>query len=90
MRISEASLCLRFYTSAGWTREAVRRLLKDDQREARVFPRYSDKRDQAGNGSNELDDGLRHDGCTYFAVYGDCEPFSATALAEHEIDPFTM
>jgi predicted HD phosphohydrolase len=85
MRVVQASLCLRFYRSAGWTREAVRELLSDDKRLARVFPRYFDDRDQAGNGSFELDDGLPHDDCDYFAVYGACNPFSAEALAQHDI-----
>jgi hypothetical protein len=53
-----------------------------------VFPRYFDERDQAGNGSYELDDGLPHDECTYFAVYGDCYPFSPEELAKHEVDEF--
>ena len=84
-RIVQASLCLRFYTSAGWTREEVRKLLRADQRQARVFPRYFDDRDQAGQGSFELDDGLPHDQCDYFAVYGALEPFAPEALALHEI-----
>lgn len=85
MRISQASLCLRFYTSAGWTREAVRQLLSGDKRLERVMPRYFDERDKAGQGSFELPDGLPHDECEYFAVYGSCEPFSAEALSQHEI-----
>jgi hypothetical protein len=88
MKIQEASLCLRFYTSAGWTREAVRRLLADDKRLARVLPRYFDDRDQAGAGL-ELDDGLPHDDCAYFAVYGHSTPFSAAAIAGHEVVPFS-
>ena len=88
MRIDEASLCLRFYTSSGWTREAVRLLLRDDQRLARVMPRYFDHRDQAGRGSDELDDGLPHEDCDYFAVYGSSKPFSEVALAQHEVIPF--
>lgn len=88
MIIFEASLCLRFYRSAGWTRETVRKLLADDQRLARVMPRYYDERDKAGQGSFELDDGLPHDECEYFAVYGVCQPFSRAALAEHEVIPF--
>jgi hypothetical protein len=85
MRIIQASLCLRFYTSSGWTREAVRQLLREDQRLARVLPRYFDERDKASRGSFELDDGLPHDECDYFAVYGVGEPFSAEALSGHEI-----
>ena len=84
-RIVQSSLCLRFYTSAGWTREQVRQLLREDQRLARVFPRYFDDRDKAGRGSFELDDGLPHDDCDYFAVYGLSEPFSAEALADHDV-----
>lgn len=84
-RIVQASLCLRFYRSDGWTREDVRQLLSDDQRLARVFPRYFDDRDKAGQYGFELDDGLPHDDCDYFAVYGVGEPFSPTALAEHDI-----
>jgi hypothetical protein len=86
MRIAQANLCLRFYTSAGWTREAVRQLLADDKRLARVFPRYFDGRDKAGQGSFEMDDGLPHDDCEYFAVYGSANPFSNDRLAEHEIE----
>lgn len=82
-RIVQASLCLRFYRSAGWAREDVRKLLRDDKRLARVFPRYFDERDKAGRGSFELDDELPHDDCDYFAVYGSSEPFSAEALATH-------
>lgn len=89
MRIVEASLCLRFYRSSGWTRGDVRDLLSDDKRLARVMPRYSDERDKAGQGSFELDDDLPHDDCEYFAVYGACEPFSRDALAKHEVIPFS-
>lgn len=84
-RIVQASLCLRFYRSAGWTREDVRKLLRVDQRLARVFPRYFDDRDKAGRGSFELDDGLPHDDCDYFAVYRLSEPFSDEALAAHDV-----
>jgi hypothetical protein len=84
-RIVQASLCLRFYTSAGWTREEVRQLLSDDKRLARVMPRYFDERDKAGQGSFELDDGLPHDECDYFAVYQATEPFSKEALAQHDL-----
>lgn len=89
MKIVEASLCLRFYTSAGWTRDAVRQLLATDKRLARVMPRYFDSRDSAGRGSFDLDDDLPHDDCSYFAVYGCGEPFCPTALAQHEIVPFS-
>jgi len=41
-------------------------LLAEDRRLARVLPRYFDARDQAGAGL-ELDDGLPHDDCAYFA-----------------------
>ena len=85
MRIVQANLCLRFYRSSGWTREAVRQLLADDKRLARVMPRYFDDRDKAGRGSFELEDGLPHDECEYFAVYGACDPFDPVKLAEHEI-----
>ena len=90
MKIHEASLCLRFYTAHGWTRNAVRELLAEDKRLARVLPRYFDERDKAGQGSFELDDNLPHPDCTYFAVYGCSEPFSPEALAQHEVIPFTM
>jgi len=41
------------------------------------------------NGGNyiELNDGLPHDDCDYFAVYSTVNPFSVEALAEHEIIP---
>lgn len=81
----QASLCLRFYTSAGWTRDEVRKLLREDQRLARVFPRYFDDRDQGGRGGFELDDGLPHDDCDYFAVYDVLDPFDSKALALYEI-----
>jgi hypothetical protein len=84
-RIVQASLCLRFYRSAGWTREEVRQLLREDKRLARVCPRYFDDRDKLGQGSFELEDGLPHDECDYFAVYGAGEPFSAEALALHDV-----
>jgi hypothetical protein len=84
-RTVKANLYLRFYTSDGWTREEVRKLLREDQRLARVMPRYFDHRDKAGQGSNELDDGLPHDECDYFAVYDCFGPFSATKLAKHYI-----
>jgi len=85
MKIQQASLCLRFYRSDGWTREAVRQLLKEDQRLARVLPRYPDGRDDIHYGSFELDDGLPHDDCDYFAVYSTVNPFSVEALDQHEI-----
>lgn len=84
-RIVQASLCLRFYRSAGWTREDVRQMLREDQRLARVFPRYFDERDQAGRDGFEFDDGFPHDDCDYFAVYDAIEPFSAEALALHYV-----
>lgn len=84
-RIVRASLCLRFYRSAGWTREEVRQLLREDQRLARVCPRYFDHRDPTNLSGFELDDGLQHDNCDYFAVYGSLDPFSQEALAVHEI-----
>ena len=84
-RIVQANLCLRFYRRNGWTREDVRKMLRDDKRLARVMPRYFDERDKAGQGSFELDDGLPHDECEYFAVYGACEPFDRNELAKHEI-----
>lgn len=85
MRIVQASLCLRFYRSCGWTREGVRELLGDDKRLARVLPRYFDARDKVGQGSFELDDGLPHDDCDYFAVYGMSNPFDEDELAKHDI-----
>ena len=84
-RIAQASLCLRFYRSAGWTREEVRKLLREDKRLARVFPRYFDHRDPRDRRGFELDDGLPHDDCDYFAVYGVLDPFAPEALALHEI-----
>ena len=88
MRIVEANLCLRYYRSDGWTREAVRQLLAGDQRLARVMPRYPDARDKMTYGSNELDDGEAHDDCEYFAVYASCHSFSESALANHQVIPF--
>jgi len=85
MRIIEASLCLRFYRSDGWTREAVRELLADDKRLSRVSPRYFDDRDRVG-----LEDDLPHDDCDYFAVYDCGYPFSKEALAEHKLIPFIL
>ena len=78
MRIVQASLCLRFYTASGWTREEVRKLLREDQRLSRVVPRYFDSRDGA------IDE-EPHDECTYFAVYDSIQPFSEKLLAQHEI-----
>ena len=69
-------------------REAVRRLLAEDRRLARVMPRYFDARDPAGAGL-ELDDGLPHDDCDYFAVYGCTNPFSREELRKHEVIPFS-
>lgn len=88
MKIKEASLCLRFYTADGWTREAVAELLLEGLGIERVMPRYFDERDQAASGSFELDDGLPHDDCDYFAVYGILEPFAAEALEKHEVIRF--
>lgn len=85
MRIIQANLCLRFLPRLGWTREAVRQMLRGDKRLARVMPRYYDERDSAGKGSFELDDKLPHDDCEYFAVYGSTDPFLTEALAAHEI-----
>lgn len=84
-QIVKANLCLRFYRSHGWTREEVRQLLRLDQRLARVFPRYFDWRDMAGRGSYELDDGLPHDDCDYFAVYDCIQPFCLEGLKSYEI-----
>lgn len=84
-RIVQASLCLRFYRWDGWTREEVRQLLRSDKRLARVLPRYFDDRDRVGWSACELDDGLPHDECEYFAVYDLENPFSAEALELHNI-----
>lgn len=48
------------------------------------MPRYFDSRDKESPGF-ELDDGLEHADCSYFAVYGSIEPFCAKALSDHEI-----
>lgn len=85
MRIVQANLCLRFYRNSGWIRESVRQLLKQDARLARVVPRYFDRQRDPRTPGFELDDGLPHDECDYFAVYGSCEPFDAKLLARHEI-----
>jgi hypothetical protein len=84
-RITQANLCLRFYRAAGWTREEVRQLLREDKRLARVFPRYFDARDikDIRGKVRELDDGLPHEDCAYFAVYDLSQPFSPDALAMH-------
>jgi hypothetical protein len=73
----------------------VRQLLDGDQRLARVMPRYKldDGRDWVAYCSDELDDGLPHDDCEYFAVYVSCDPFSfspfsESALANHQVIPF--
>ena len=47
--------------------------------------RYFDARDQTGNQGNELDDGLPHNDCNYFAVYDRSEPFDKEAL-----DPYSI
>jgi hypothetical protein len=92
MRIVQGNLCLRFYRSDGWTREAVRQLLDTDQRLDRVLPRYRyyDARDKITHGSSELDDGEAHDDCEYFAVYDSGHPFSSSALANHEVILFDL
>ena len=88
MRIVEGSLVLRYHRSDGWTREAVRQLLDGDQRLAWVLPRYRDERDEIHHGMIELDDGLPHDECEYFAVYASFHSFSESALANHQVIPF--
>lgn len=72
-------IVLRFYRSAGWTREEVRQLLKEDKRLERVIPRYFDQRDKVP-ANYELKDGLPHDECEYFAVYDVSDPFPEEAL----------
>lgn len=86
-KIVEASICLRFYVSDGWTREDVRQMLASDKRLDRVVPRYFDERDPLLDGM-ELHDGLPHENCDYFAVYDKAEPFSLGALAYHELVGF--
>lgn len=88
MRIIQASLCLRFLPCCGWTREAVRQLLRGDKRLARVCPRYyrsSHPVELHYRGTFEIDDGMPHDDCDYFAVYDTTDPFLPEALAAHEI-----
>lgn len=88
MRILQNHLCLRFRPIDGWTREAVRQLLKRDARLARVCPRYYGERDKANGRGFEVDDGLPHDDCEYFAVYGGLdvrEHFDEQLLSQHEI-----
>jgi hypothetical protein len=78
------AMVLRFYRSDGWTREEVRQLLREDKRLARVLPRYFDERDKVP-ANYELDDGLPHDECEYFAVYDVSEPFSEEALDIYDL-----
>ena len=56
MTIIQASLCLRFYTSSGWTANQSGSCCRKDQRLAGVMPRYFDGRDKIGQGSFELND----------------------------------
>lgn len=90
MRIVQANLCLRFYRQDGWTREAVRLLLREDKQLSRVIPRYYDDRDRelmsrTGQQPFRLDDDEPHDDCDYFAVYDVLHPFSKESLAEHDV-----
>lgn len=93
MIIREASLCLRFYTSDGWTRSDVVSLLKwvpeDIDPVYVVCPRWFDNKDKDGKYHGYLyKDCWQHLDCDYYAVYHPDVSFDEEKLKQHTIIPF--
>ena len=94
MKITEASLCYRFYRHAGWTRSLVASLLQTDNLEtlpihyvnARWFDNELDNKVKWARGwINDTED--EYLDCDYYAVYnGKCN--WNDKFKEHEIIPF--
>lgn len=94
MKIREASLCLRFYTDDGWTRNDVIKLLAPFPKALGVAahfvcPRWfsNSEKDQKYSGylykTSE-----QHLDCDYYAVYHPSISFDEEKLKQHEIIPF--
>ena len=93
MIIREASLCLRFYTSDGWTRSCVSILLKPVPKGIIpihvVCPRWFDNQDKDGLYSGFLyQTNLQHLDCDYYAVYHGGVELDEEKLKQHTIIPF--
>ena len=93
MRISEANLALRFYTSDGWTRSAVAELHEDVELYD-VIPRYFDARDEMTRhpfGKQIFEVEGEFTDCEYYVVYNKSKWWiDKNLLAEHEINYFEM
>ena len=94
MKIREASLCLRFYRSDGWTRSAVADLIMFPLADLPtpihfVCPRWfsNSEKDQKYSGylyrTSE-----QHLDCDYYAVYHPLVSFDEEKLKQHDIIPF--
>jgi len=92
MRIVCASLCYRFYTSDGWTRQDVANLLVDKDIH-KVLPRWFDiDTDESVPVTKDflLEDNREYLDCDYFACYNHSHEFDNNKLMAHEFDnPFS-
>ena len=92
MIIREASLCLRFYTSDGWTRCDVVSLLKwvpeDTDPVYVVCPRWFDDAKDTVYRGWEYRTSEQHLDCDYYAVYHSGVSFDEEKLKQHTIIPF--
>jgi len=94
MKIYEASLCLRFYRSDGWTRSDVLNLLVNPIQEVDVSiyfvcPRWfvNSEKDTMYSGFLYRDY-CEHNDCDYYAVYHPSISFDEEKLKQHDIIPF--
>lgn len=94
MIIREASLCLRFYTSDGWTRSDVAAMLTKHSTNLTpthyyVCPRWFDNADCDRKYSGFMySDNWEHNNCDYYAVYSEAVQFDEEKLKQHTIIPF--
>lgn len=93
MIIRESSLCLRFYTADGWTRNDVVELLGKIPDGIlpmhAVCPRWFDNHEKDSlYGGYEYKTSLQHLDCDYYAVYHPDVQFDEEKLKQHTIIRF--
>ena len=88
MKIIGASLCERFYSSNGWTRESVAELLADRNPE-HVTPRWWDEVREYVDGKQVCRPVVEGETPVYFAVYVSV-PFVKERIEKHEYHPLEM
>jgi len=95
MKIHEASLCLRFYTADGWTRNDVVMLLSLPIPRMLgvpihfVCPRWFDNEEKDRKYAGYLyKTSEQHLDCDYYAMYHPSISFDEEGLKQHDIVPF--